>query len=75
MVVYLLTHTYPVGEDKFFDEVRIIGVYSSKKKGEEALLEYQYKEGFKSHIDGFYLEKWEVDNDFEWSEGFITVMS
>ncbi|MBP9479134.1 MAG: hypothetical protein KBF12_10980 [Sebaldella sp.] len=75
MVVYLLTHTYPVGKDKFFDEVRIIGVYSSKKKGEEALLEYQYKEGFKSHIDGFYLEKWEVDNDFEWSEGFITVMS
>ena len=63
MVVYLLTHTYPVGKDKFFDEVRIIGVYSSKKKGEEALLEYQYKEGFKSHIDGFYLEKWEVDND------------
>ena len=75
MVVYLLTHTYPVGKDKFFDEVRIIGVYSSKKKGEEALLEYQYKEGFKSHIDGFYSEKWEVDNDFEWSEGFITVMS
>ena len=75
MVVYLLTHTYPVGKDKFFDEVRIIGVYSSKKKVEEALLEYQYKEGFKSHIDGFYLEKWEVDNDFEWSEGFITVMS
>ena len=73
--VYLLTHSYPVGEDKFFDEVRIIGLYSNKKKAKGALLKYRYKAGFKSHIDGFYLEKWEVDNDFEWSEGFITVMS
>ena len=70
MIVYLLTHSYPVGEDKFFDEVRIIGVYSSKKKAKENLLKYQYKEGFKSHIDGFYIEKWKVDNDFEWREGF-----
>ena len=41
MPVYLLTHSYPVGEDKFFDEVRIIGLYSSRKKAKEVLLEAQ----------------------------------
>ena len=52
MPVYLLTHSYPVGEDKFFDEVRIIGLYSSRKKAKEVLLKYMTKKGFKLHIDG-----------------------
>ena len=72
--VYLLTHSYPVGEDKFFDEVRIIGLYSNKKKAKGALLKYRYKAGFKSHIDGFYIEKWEVDDNFQWVDGFVTIM-
>ena len=29
------------------------------------------KKGFKSHIDGFWIDKWEVDKDFEWRDGFV----
>lgn len=72
--VYLLEHSYPVGEDKFFDEVRIIGLYSTKRKAKEALLNYQCKVGFKSHIDGFWIEKWKVDDNFQWVDGFVTIM-
>ena len=73
--VYLLEHSYPLGEDKFFDEVRIIGLYSNKKKAKGALLKYRYKAGCKSHIDGFDIEKWEVDDNFQWVDGFITIMT
>ena len=31
------------------------------------------KKGFKSHIDGFWIDKWEVDKHFEWGDGFISV--
>ena len=32
---------------------------------------YMKKKGFKSHIDGFWIDKWEVDKDFEWRDGFV----
>ena len=73
MIVYRLTHTYNVGEDKYYEEVRIIGLYSTKKKAREAMKEYMKKRGFKSHIDGFWIDKWEVDKHFEWGDGFISV--
>ena len=74
MPVYLLTHSYLVGEDKFFDEVRIIGLYSSRKKAKEVLLKYMTKKGFKLHIDGFYISKLKVDDNFQWVDGFVTIM-
>ena len=72
--VYLLEHSYPLGEDKFFDEVRIIGLYSSRKKAKEALLKYMTKKGFKFHIDGFYISKLKIDENFKWVDGFFTIM-
>ena len=30
MVVYRLTHEYEIGEDKYYEEVRTIGLYSTK---------------------------------------------
>ena len=74
MSVYLLTHSYSVGEDKFFDEVRIIGLYSSRKKAKEVLLKYMTKKGFKFHINGFYISKLKIDENFKWVDGFITTM-
>ena len=70
MFVYLLSHSYPVGVDENFEEDRIIGVYSNRKSAKITLLEYLHKKGFESHMDGFCLEKWEVDDEFQWEEGF-----
>ena len=70
MFVYLLSHSYPVGTDKNFEEDRIIGVYSNRKSAKITLLKYLNKKGFKSHIDSFCLEKWEVDDEFQWGKGF-----
>ena len=74
MCVYLLTHSYPVGYDKIFDEVRTIGIYSTRKKAKEVLLKYLHKNGFESHVDGFWIEKWEIDENFQWIDGFVTIM-
>ena len=46
MFVYLLSHSYPVGVDKNFEEDRIIGVYSNRKSAKIILLEYLHKKGF-----------------------------
>lgn len=70
MFVYLLSHTYSVGVDKNNEEDRIIGMYLNRKSAKRTLLEYLHKKGFESHIDGFCIEKWEVDNEFQWEEGF-----
>ena len=70
MFVYLLSHSYPVGVDKNFEEDRIIGVYSNRKSAKIILLEYLHKKGFESHIDGFCIEKWEVADELQWEKGF-----
>ena len=70
MFVYLLSHSYPVGVDENFEEDRIIGVYSNRKSAKIILLEYLHKKGFESHIDGFCIEKWEVDDELQWEKGF-----
>ncbi|MDR2879432.1 MAG: hypothetical protein LBV03_05930 [Fusobacteriales bacterium] len=73
MVVYRLTHVYNVGKDKDYEEVRTIGLYSTRKKAKQVMENYMKKRGFKSHIDGFWIDKWVVDKHFEWGDGFISV--
>ena len=73
IVVYRLMHAYNVGKDKDYEEVRTIGLYSTRKKAKQVMESYMKKKGFKSHIDGFWIDKWEVDKHFEWSDGFISV--
>ena len=53
MVVYRLTHMYNVGKDKDYEEVRKIGLYSTRKKAKQVMESYMKKKGFKSHIDSF----------------------
>ena len=53
MVVYRLTHMYNVGKDKDYEEIRTIGLYSTRKKAKQVMESYMKKKGFKSHIDSF----------------------
>lgn len=68
---YVLQHSYEVGEDGSFDEVKLIGVYSSKEKAEQVIRRYIILPGFKDYpIECFHISKYEIDKD-QWTEGFI----
>ena len=67
--VYLLLHTYewPEGED----EIKIIGVYSTRKNAEAAILRLRPLPGFCEHPDGFVIDEYTVNED-EWDAGFFS---
>ncbi len=70
-VVYVLQHSYEIGEEGEFDETKLIGIYSSKEKAEKVIEIYKALPGFKEYpISCFHIDKYEIDKD-HWSEGFI----
>ena len=69
--VYILQHSYEVGEDGQFDEMKMIGVYSSRESAEKTIVRYKMLSGFKDYpISCFYISKYEIDKD-HWTDGFI----
>jgi len=69
--VYILQHSYEVGEDGQFDEIKMIGVYSSRESAEKTIVCYKMLSGFKDYpISCFYISKYEIDKD-HWTDGFI----
>lgn len=69
--VYVLQHSYEIGEEGEFDETKMIGIYSSKKKAEETIEIYKVLPGFKDYsISCFHISKYEIDKN-HWTEGFI----
>jgi hypothetical protein len=70
---YLLQHEY---EYKFnnetFEEVKVLGIYSTREKAEEAINYYMTLEGFKDHpIECFHIDEYTFD-ERHWAEGFFT---
>lgn len=70
--VYLLWHTH--SDEALLDgeDIKLIGVYTSKENAEEAQSRAGQLEGFKDHSEGFEISCNELDKD-EWTSGFITV--
>lgn len=68
--VYLLWHTHelPNGED----DDKLIGVYSSLEKAEQAQLRAATRPGFRDALEGFCIDAYDVNQD-HWTEGFVTV--
>lgn len=68
---YILQHSYEVGEEGAFDEIKLIGVYSSQEKAEKVIERYISLPGFKEYpAECFHISKYEIDKD-QWTEGFI----
>ena len=69
-VVYVLQHVHetPNGDD---EDVKMIGVYSSEQKAQEAIARVVKAPGFREHPDGFHIDAYEVDRD-NWTEGFTS---
>ncbi|MCM3630409.1 hypothetical protein M3194_24045 [Paenibacillus glycanilyticus] len=68
--IFIVQHSYEVGEDGLYDETKLIGVYSSKEKAESVVKRYKRLPGFKDYLDAFYISEYEIDKD-NWTEGFI----
>ena len=66
MMVYLLEHIRKIDE---YNELKTLGVYSSKEKAEEVILDYKKLPGFKDFLDGFCITEYEIDKKY-WTEGF-----
>jgi hypothetical protein len=67
-VVYLLQHV--ARENTEGEDVKVIGVYSSRKKGAAAINKAVKLPGFKQFPSGFYLDKFKLNED-GWAEGFV----
>ena len=66
--VFLVTHAYELrGEE----QIKIIGVYKSKKDARLAVRRKKRMEGFRDHPKGFHIDCLELGKD-QWSEGFFT---
>ncbi len=70
--VYLLWHTHTSEELTNGEDVKLIGVYSTRNLAEEAQIRTSLLIGFKDNLEGFEISKHKVDND-SWTSGFITV--
>lgn len=64
--VFLLEHTIPRSDH---DNVKFIGVYSTKQSAEAAISRLKNLPGFRDPTGEFVLEAYELDKD-HWAEGF-----
>ena len=58
--------------DEEFDDVKLIGVYSSEPSAESAIGRARLRQGFRDEPDCFMSEAHTVDED-SWTEGFVTI--
>jgi len=70
--VYLLWHTYVDETLAGGEDVKLIGVYSSKELAEAALVRTSKFRGFSDQLEGFEISPYEVDID-SWKAGFTLV--
>jgi hypothetical protein len=70
--VYVLWHIHTHEDLPGGENVKRLGVYTSKENAEEAQKRAEKLVGFKDHLDGFEISCSELDKD-EWTSGFITV--
>jgi hypothetical protein len=68
--VFVLQHVH-AGEDGN-EDVKFIGVYSSREKAQEAVARLGQLPGFSDAPDGFHIDEYRVDQD-HWVEGYVVV--
>jgi hypothetical protein len=67
--VFVLQHVH--SQDDGAEDVKFIGVYSSREKAQEAVARLERLPGFADAPDGFHIDEYPVDQD-HWAEGFVT---
>jgi hypothetical protein len=72
MNVFVLQHVHTFGEDD--EDVKMIGVYSSRETAELAIKRLSFQPGFRKRPQGFCIDQYTIDQDC-WVEGYITYPS
>jgi hypothetical protein len=68
--VFVLQHVHEL--DDGAEDVKFIGVYSSREKAQEAVTRLTRLPGFVDDPEGFHIDEYRVDQD-QWAEGYVTV--
>ncbi len=71
MNVFVVQHSYEV-EPCGHDEVKFIGVYSTKRKAQAAVRRLRTRPGFRRKPNCFDISDYLIDKD-HWTEGYVTV--
>ena len=80
MTLYMVEHLHILYDD--VEDIKFLGVFSTKEKAEKAIQMLSKQPGFKDFpkiiddndiIEGFYIMKVVVDEIAEWKEGFNTI--
>ena len=66
--VFVLQHVHTREDGS--DDVKFIGVYSSRQKAQEAVERLGRLPGFADAPDGFHIDEYRVDQD-HWVEGYV----
>jgi len=66
--VFVVQHVHSLegGED----DVKFIGVYSSRENADAAVARLSLQPGFSDELDGFSVDEYRLDED-QWAEGFV----
>jgi homoserine kinase type II len=67
--VFVLQHVHSL--DDGAEDVKFIGVYSSREKAQEAVARLAGLPGFADAPDGFHIDEYRLDQD-NWAEGYVT---
>ena len=67
--VFLVQHVHEFGDGT--EDVKIIGIYSTHEAAEAAVARTSRLEGFCDALDGFSIDRYELDSD-NWREGYFT---
>ena len=68
--VYVLQHVHTA--DDGAEDVKLIGVYSSRENAQAAITRLVQAPGFSDAPDGFHIDEYQVDKD-QWVEGYSTL--
>jgi len=68
--VYVLQHVHSAEDGA--EEVKFIGVYSSRENAQAAIARLGQAPGFSDAPTGFHIDEYQVDKD-QWIEGYSTL--
>jgi hypothetical protein len=68
--VFVLQHVHSADGD--VEDVKLIGVYSSREKAQEAVARLGRAPGFSDAQDAFHIDEYRIDQD-HWAEGYVTL--
>ncbi len=68
--VFVVQHVRQFSDGR--EDVKLIGVYASQARAQQAVDRFRLLEGFRDYPSGFTIDRYIVDQD-NWAEGFKTL--